>query len=242
MLTFLRKIRKSLIDSGSTHKYLLYAIGEIALVVIGILIALQINNWNEWRKDRVAEKEVLKELQSDFVVNANLLVQEYENVQSRIHEIDNALSYVNRIIPDTLNIVKILSPFYGVAVHTFEPVQGALDEVINSGKLNLIQNHHLRRSLSSWSRTVADSKEHEKKVLKFRESEFRPYMIKCCPQWEQYQGLGKKAFSDYKFGTMLNIYNTLLNVQFTKNQPIIDLNNQILELLDLELDDSFQRR
>tara|TARA_Y100000385_G_C13099534_1_gene643585 strand:- start:2936 stop:3121 length:186 start_codon:yes stop_codon:yes gene_type:complete len=52
MLTLLRKIRKSLIDSGSSRKYLLYAIGEIALVVIGILIALQINNWNESRKDR----------------------------------------------------------------------------------------------------------------------------------------------------------------------------------------------
>ena len=47
MLTFLRKIRKSLIESGIARKYLLYAIGEIALVVIGILIALQINNWNE---------------------------------------------------------------------------------------------------------------------------------------------------------------------------------------------------
>jgi hypothetical protein len=50
MLTFLRKIRKSLINSGSARRYFLYAIGEIALVVIGILIALQINNWNEDRK------------------------------------------------------------------------------------------------------------------------------------------------------------------------------------------------
>ena len=41
----LRKIRKSLIDSGATQKYLLYALGEIALVVIGILLAIQINNW-----------------------------------------------------------------------------------------------------------------------------------------------------------------------------------------------------
>jgi hypothetical protein len=52
MLTFLRKIRWSLLESGSARKYIFYAIGEIALVVIGILIALQINNWNEWKKDR----------------------------------------------------------------------------------------------------------------------------------------------------------------------------------------------
>ena len=55
MLTFFRKIRKAPLESGAASKYLLYAIGEIALVVIGILIALQINNWNEWRKDRNEE-------------------------------------------------------------------------------------------------------------------------------------------------------------------------------------------
>ena len=51
-----------MIESSSAQKYLLYAIGEILLVVMGILIALQINNWNEWRKDRKKEKEILTEL------------------------------------------------------------------------------------------------------------------------------------------------------------------------------------
>ena len=50
MINFFRKIRHSLVESGSAKKYALYALGEIALVVTGILIALQINNWNEMRK------------------------------------------------------------------------------------------------------------------------------------------------------------------------------------------------
>jgi len=50
MLTFFRRIRKGFLVGGRASKYLLYAIGEIALVVIGILIALQVNNWNEERK------------------------------------------------------------------------------------------------------------------------------------------------------------------------------------------------
>jgi len=62
MHTFLRKIRKSLIESGGARKYMLYAIGEIALVVIGILIALQINNWNEWRKEGIKENKLLYDL------------------------------------------------------------------------------------------------------------------------------------------------------------------------------------
>ena len=75
MLTFLRKIRRSLIESGSARKYLLYAVGEIALVVIGILIALQINNRNEWRKDRQKETIILK----DMVKNLNINIQTFKD-------------------------------------------------------------------------------------------------------------------------------------------------------------------
>jgi len=60
MLKFFRKIRKDLLSDGKTGKYLKYAIGEIVLVVIGILIALQINNWNENRKDARMEIQVLR--------------------------------------------------------------------------------------------------------------------------------------------------------------------------------------
>ena len=69
MLTFLRKIRRSLINSGATRKYLLYAVGEIALVVIGILIALQVNNLNENRKARDYEKKSLIKLKEEFQKN-----------------------------------------------------------------------------------------------------------------------------------------------------------------------------
>ena len=69
MLTFFRKIRKALLDSGSTGKYLLYAIGEIALVVIGILIALQINNWNQYQKGRLKEQKILVEIEMTLVVH-----------------------------------------------------------------------------------------------------------------------------------------------------------------------------
>lgn len=66
MLTFLRKIRQSSITSNSFRKYLLYAIGEILLVVLGILIALQINNWNNERINRKTEKEVLQRIVQDL--------------------------------------------------------------------------------------------------------------------------------------------------------------------------------
>ena len=59
MLTLFRRIRKALLEDGRISKYLLYATGEIALVVIGILIALQINNWNEEQQAHRFENELL---------------------------------------------------------------------------------------------------------------------------------------------------------------------------------------
>ena len=62
MIKFFRRIRYDLMEKNKTGKYFKYAIGEIVLVVIGILIALQINNWNESRKKEQVEKQVLKSL------------------------------------------------------------------------------------------------------------------------------------------------------------------------------------
>jgi len=59
MIKFFRKIRYDLMEKNKTGKYLKYAIGEIVLVVIGILIALQINNWNEERKTNSKERRML---------------------------------------------------------------------------------------------------------------------------------------------------------------------------------------
>src|SRR6056297_654966 len=66
MIKFFRKIRKKLLTKNKFSKYLLYAIGEIVLVVIGILIALQINTWNEEQKNRFEEKNLLLELRTEF--------------------------------------------------------------------------------------------------------------------------------------------------------------------------------
>ena len=65
MIKLFRNIRRSLIQENKMGKYFKYAIGEILLVVIGILIALQINNWNELRKERQKEKAFLKEINLD---------------------------------------------------------------------------------------------------------------------------------------------------------------------------------
>ena len=66
MIKFFRKIRRGLLSENKFSKYLIYAVGEIILVVIGILIALQINNWNEWEKDRKKEQKILLQIESNI--------------------------------------------------------------------------------------------------------------------------------------------------------------------------------
>jgi len=69
MIKFFRNIRKSLLNKGNTTNYLKYAFGEIVLVVIGILIALQINNWNEGRKLQIDKHKLMLALKEEFITN-----------------------------------------------------------------------------------------------------------------------------------------------------------------------------
>jgi len=73
MIGFFRKIRKKLADDNKPLKYMRYAIGEIVLVMFGILLALQVNNWNEERKDREKEQKVLETLAYNLERNSILL-------------------------------------------------------------------------------------------------------------------------------------------------------------------------
>jgi len=94
MIKFFRKIRFDLMEKNKTGKYFKYAIGEIVLVVLGILIALQINNWNEKRIARVKEVEILKDFQ--------------KGLQFDIHQIDSIFLQYNRA---EVSINKILNHF-----------------------------------------------------------------------------------------------------------------------------------
>ena len=82
MIKFFRKIRQNLLSEGKTGKYLKYAIGEIVLVVIGILIALQINNWNEKRKENSTIETYLK----GIVVDLNNDTKRFDIIIKNLNE------------------------------------------------------------------------------------------------------------------------------------------------------------
>ena len=110
MITILRRIRQQLIKENQMKKYTLYAIGEILLVVIGILIALQINNWNESRKTRVVERQLLQEYQEELRFNS----QNFSRIKNDFVDRMNSLDILLEAIEKNLPYVDSLSSHYGV--------------------------------------------------------------------------------------------------------------------------------
>ena len=104
MIKFFRKIRQNLLSEGKTGKYLKYAIGEIVLVVIGIMIALSINNWNEGRKETIKLKKAIESVYSDLVSDRLLINEGLPLVDQRNTIITNLLrrSYATEANLDSL--------------------------------------------------------------------------------------------------------------------------------------------
>ena len=150
MIKFFRHIRKSLLMENKTSKYFKYAIGEIILVVIGILIALQINNWNESRKSDIQEQSALNNIHRDFSKNKEIL----EDVKTSTLLITTSgvqiLNHTgNKAKPDTENQFNVwLNGLYNST--PYYPQNGFLDDVLSSGKLGIFKNVELRNLLSSW--------------------------------------------------------------------------------------------
>ncbi|UCD62502.1 MAG: hypothetical protein JSV59_11160 [Flavobacteriaceae bacterium] len=146
MINFFRRIRKKLADDNKPLKYMRYAIGEILLVVIGILIALQINNWNEEQKEYILEREYLKGIKDDLA-----------------QDVVQATAIVNSITPK-LNIIKFLEPGFNLSPSyktknidttsidfinlfernvSFRSTRGSYSSLIADGKANLTKNRIL---------------------------------------------------------------------------------------------------
>ncbi len=144
MLTFLRKIRKSLIESGSARKYLLYAIGEIALVVIGILIALQINTWNEYRKFEIKEMNLLEELKVNLKTNVLNLEKDVDHQKYQAEKLNSVIAHIEDKRPYNDSISSFLN--VGMPAPDVTLTSSAFETLKSSG-LELIRSNSLRSDI-----------------------------------------------------------------------------------------------
>ncbi len=146
MIKFFRKIRYDLMEQNKTGKYLKYAIGEIILVVIGILIALSINNWNEKSKDSVREREILVDLKTSLEDNLDLYSEVFEPrfaIKNKGLEYLKKATYENQNLPNDTLIIYIRAMQRDVI---FRYDSGPYDALKSSG-FELIRNKELRKRI-----------------------------------------------------------------------------------------------
>ncbi len=161
MIKFFRHIRKDLMGKNKTGKYFKYAIGEILLVMIGILLALQVSNWNQKRISNQKEGLLLNELHEEFLNNQDQLEDVLKN-----HELAmKSTRYVTSQFPIKLDEIDIDS-FQKNMMHwgrryTFNPSQGVIKSLVNSSSFDIISNHELRQLLVSWEDVLSDYQEEE---------------------------------------------------------------------------------
>ena len=157
MIKFFRKIRRNLLSEGKTGKYLKYAIGEIVLVMVGILLALQVNNWNEIRKDSIKEQQILKQLTEEYNSNFLQLEQKIAHRKKIIEASTKVLQYIDK--PLNINNDSLYSQLnVMIGNPTFKPIENNL---VNSGDILLIKNKKLNQLLTTWSSNVIHIKEIE---------------------------------------------------------------------------------
>ncbi|MDU8885604.1 DUF6090 family protein [Yeosuana sp. MJ-SS3] len=146
MIQFFRRIRKTLVDDNKPIKYLRYAIGEIVLVMIGILLALQVNNWNQDRQQRQKEKQILIELKRDLVSNDSILQNTIEIQQIITGEITSLIAHLKNKEPFNDTIGMYLNHAYFVERIQFT---SSAYESLKSIGIDIISSNNLRADIAN---------------------------------------------------------------------------------------------
>ncbi|WP_075352522.1 DUF6090 family protein [Algoriphagus marinus] len=163
MISFFRKIRQKLLSQNRVTRYLVYALGEIALVMIGILLALQVNNWNEARKESREEERILINLNSEFKTNLDQLNTNLASTDTARAAAKRLLNLISKTITrsyssqgiDSLVRKSITNP-------AWFPSSLSLADLINSGRITKLNNPNLRQLINQYNNQLDAIMNYEK--------------------------------------------------------------------------------
>ncbi len=157
MIKFFRHIRQNLLMENKTSKYFKYAIGEIILVVIGILIALQINTWNEKKKESRKLKVVLTSVYKDLVADSLAIHEDLEMVNLRV---ENNSKFQKRIYSSSANLDTIINMMkYEFPIFWYQGVTyntNTFNNLKSSGSFDILPES-LKKELSDYYTLVAQN-------------------------------------------------------------------------------------
>ncbi|TMM51392.1 hypothetical protein FEE95_21935 [Maribacter algarum] len=177
MIKFFRKIRYDLIKKNKTGKYLKYAVGEIVLVMIGILLALQVSNWNQRHQNGKQETILLTQLLNEY---SNNLIQLNSKIETRDDIMKSSLTILDYrgLIESQINVDSLNMHIARTLTRpTFDAELGVTNELTNSGKLYYLTNTELRNSITAFPSFLSELREEEMVSFNLIEERLFPFLI-----------------------------------------------------------------
>ena len=228
-----------MLTENKTSKYLLYAIGEIMLVVIGILIALSINNWNENLKERAIEKELIAELIETVNNNHELLTGGIK----RWHSTEEAIAFITNVIDDQLPYIDSLSKHFQMAHQNRGNLLNALDfsgyKSLENRGYYLLRNRELRKEVVGLFENHLNSLATSNDQLDFDNAGFHYEYI---TQNFTLDEIGetphnfKDIINDRFYYSILKKLENSLDRKTARAGRFLEENRRVLQLLEMELD------
>jgi hypothetical protein len=154
MIKFFRTIRKKLIEQNKVGSYFQYAIGEILLVVIGILIALQINNWNESVKEKKLEDQYYCRILEDLNQDRETILQQIQQSEPRIKATNQALRLLQEGRPKKEEIGLAIGLSIRGVYSDFQPSNAAFEDLKSGANLNIISDKSIIKGLNNYFNRV----------------------------------------------------------------------------------------
>jgi hypothetical protein len=173
VIRFFRTLRQRLLAENRFGNYVLYAVGEILLVVIGILLALQVNTWNEKRIERKEEQAILSQLKTEFTLNLTQLNDKIRVKEALMGSARTLFGYIDHPEGHTRDSVDFhlgrTIPF-----STFDPI---VNDLASSGALRLIRSDNLKSMLSLWTSDIKNVQEDELSWKAYRDAYYVPFLV-----------------------------------------------------------------
>jgi len=155
MIKFFRKIRQKLVTENKFSKYLLYAIGEIALVVIGILIALSINNWNQRQINKNKELALIRSLNKELILNQDYLVSRIDFLTQVVEEKGKRLLKLTGPSAKSIEIDSLSKLLLKVIYQEpYAPIISKYQHIMSSDDNNLIKSDTLKQLLFEYQASL----------------------------------------------------------------------------------------
>lgn len=164
-------------EENRLTKYLKYAVGEVVLIVLGILIAVSVNNCNESRKNKALEHGYLSDINAEFQMNKIEFERGIKSHRSILdsHQKMLAMFPITSDNKDAIHALFVKDIFVS---YMFNPSQSSLESLKNSASFDLISDKKLQSYLLSWSEIVTDYKEEENALWHFMQHELSPFLVK----------------------------------------------------------------